>query len=156
MVDAYTFDAALLCSSRAGSDLGRMSDVFEELCQLGFLIPKAQCFSEAREGCLIVRIADRRCRAPPFLWYVMKHSTIYQHSHQLEISCIMLLMRLSQSLSADCRQCSTAFCQRHCEAKKDATKDLIRLGIMSRKDPQYLVWGLCQERIHKTTTKVLN
>ena len=35
-----TLDAALLCSSRAGSDLGRKSNRFEELCQLGFLIPK--------------------------------------------------------------------------------------------------------------------
>ena len=35
-----TLDAALLCSSRAGSDLGCKSDWFEELCQLGFLIPK--------------------------------------------------------------------------------------------------------------------
>ena len=31
-----TLDAALLCSSRAGADLGRKSDRFEELCQLGF------------------------------------------------------------------------------------------------------------------------
>ena len=31
-----TFDAALLCSSRAGSDLGRESGLAEELCQLGF------------------------------------------------------------------------------------------------------------------------
>ena len=38
-----TLDAALLCSSRAGSDLGRTSDRFEELCQLGFLIPR--CYS---------------------------------------------------------------------------------------------------------------
>ena len=29
-----TLDAALLCSSRAGSDLGQTSDRFEELCQL--------------------------------------------------------------------------------------------------------------------------
>ena len=29
-----TLDAALLCSSRAGSDLGRGADWFEELCQL--------------------------------------------------------------------------------------------------------------------------
>ena len=35
-----THDAVLLSSSRAGSDLGRKSDRFEELCQLGFLIPK--------------------------------------------------------------------------------------------------------------------
>ena len=34
-----TLDVALLCSSRVGSDLGRTSDRFEELCQLGFLIP---------------------------------------------------------------------------------------------------------------------
>ena len=31
--------AALLDSSRADSDLGRTLDRFEELCQLGFLIP---------------------------------------------------------------------------------------------------------------------
>ena len=30
-----TLDTALLCSSRAGSDLGQRSDRFEELCQLG-------------------------------------------------------------------------------------------------------------------------
>ena len=36
-----TLDAALLYSSRAGSDLGRLLDRFyEELCQLGFLIHK--------------------------------------------------------------------------------------------------------------------
>ena len=35
-----TLDVALLCSSRAGSDLGQTSDRFEELCQLGFLISK--------------------------------------------------------------------------------------------------------------------
>ena len=35
-----TLDASLLCSSRAVSDLGRTSDRFEELCQLGFLIPR--------------------------------------------------------------------------------------------------------------------
>ena len=35
-----TLDAALLCSSRAGSDLGCETDRFKELCQLGFLIPK--------------------------------------------------------------------------------------------------------------------
>ena len=33
-----TLDAALLCSSRVGSDLGRESGLVEELCQLGFLI----------------------------------------------------------------------------------------------------------------------
>ena len=35
-----TLDAALLCSSRAGSDLGRTLDWFGEFCQLGFLILK--------------------------------------------------------------------------------------------------------------------
>ena len=35
-----TLDAALLYSSRAGSDLGQTLDKFEELCQLDFLIPK--------------------------------------------------------------------------------------------------------------------
>ena len=32
-----TLDAALLCSSRVGSDLGLESGFVEELCQLGFL-----------------------------------------------------------------------------------------------------------------------
>ena len=35
-----TLDAALLYSSRAGSDLGQTLDRFKELCQLDFLIPK--------------------------------------------------------------------------------------------------------------------
>ena len=34
-----TLKAALLYSSRAGSDMGPTLDRFEELCQLGFLIP---------------------------------------------------------------------------------------------------------------------
>ena len=33
-----TLDMALLCSSRAGTDLGRESGLVEELCQLGFHI----------------------------------------------------------------------------------------------------------------------
>ena len=35
-----TLDVAPLSSSRAGSDLGHESGLVEELCQLGFLIPK--------------------------------------------------------------------------------------------------------------------
>ena len=50
-----TLDAALLCSSRAGSDLGSRLDWLRSFCQLGFLIPQVelQCFSKAREKAVL-------------------------------------------------------------------------------------------------------
>ena len=44
-----TLDATLLCSSRAGSDLGLESGLVEELCQLGFFFPRRSCVLRSRD-----------------------------------------------------------------------------------------------------------
>ena len=49
-----TLDAALQCSSRAGSDLGLESGLVEELCQLGFLFPRRSCEIRRRDKAVLL------------------------------------------------------------------------------------------------------
>ena len=72
-----TLDAALLYSSRVGSDLGRKSDRFEELCQLGF--PHSQFYYWA------IDIVTPRGIRSTVSWkhqiYWMKNKRLNQPSH---------------------------------------------------------------------------